>query len=118
MVLIKIIIYYLWTICFSLLHQSSFYLITIWLYSVFILILYVLGIVESKPNGSQTVLKSMQNKRLQSKGPFIANVPVKHMVQNFKDVEKKDVSHGSVSPRKVCPYVFMKNTFLNMHKYC
>ncbi|XP_015366422.1 PREDICTED: uncharacterized protein LOC107163482 isoform X2 [Diuraphis noxia] len=62
-----------------------------------------LGIVESKPNGSQTVLKSMQNKRTHIKGPFIANVPVKHMVQNFKDVEMKDVSHGSVSPRKMKP---------------
>lgn len=73
-----------------------------------------LGIVESKPNGSQTVLKSMQNKRLQSKGPFIANVPVKHMVQNFKDVEKKDVSHGSVSPRKMKPIASSTPTALDI----
>jgi len=58
----------------------------------------------------------MQNKRTHNKGPFIANVPVKHMVQNVKDVEMKDVSHGSASPRKVCLY--MKNTFLNMYNYC
>lgn len=75
-------------------------------------IIILLGIVESKPNGSKTVLKSMQNKRTHNKGPFIANVPVKHMVNNFKDVEMKDVSHGSVSPRKVCPYVCMINTLL------
>jgi len=54
----------------------------------------------------------MQNKRIQIKGPFIANLPIKHMVHNFKDVEMKDVSHGSVSPRKVCPYVCMQIYFL------
>ncbi|XP_025201421.1 protein PF14_0175-like [Melanaphis sacchari] len=62
-----------------------------------------LGIVESKVNGSRTVLKSMQNKRTQSKGPFMANVPVQHMVQNYKNVEIKDINHGSVSPRKMKP---------------
>lgn len=64
----------------------------------------VSGIVESKVNGSQTVLKSMQNKRIQKKGPFMANVPVQHMVQNYKNVENKDVIHGSVNSRKVCLY--------------
>lgn len=42
----------------------------------------------------------------------MANVPVKNMVHNFKDVEMKDVSHGSVSLPKVCPYVCMKIHFL------
>ncbi|XP_026805636.1 uncharacterized protein LOC113548774 [Rhopalosiphum maidis] len=62
-----------------------------------------LGIVETKANASRTVVKSMQNKRTQNKGPFMANVPVQHMVQNYKNEEIKDVSHGSVSPRKMKP---------------
>jgi len=57
----------------------------------------------------------MQNKRTHNKGPFIANVPVKHMVQNFKDVEMKNVSHGSVSPRKVCLYLYMKNIIIYIY---
>jgi len=72
----------------------------------------VSGIVETKANASRTVVKSMQNKRTQSKGPFMANVPVQHMVQNYKNEEIKDVSHGSVSPRKVSISLYEKYIFL------
>jgi hypothetical protein len=54
----------------------------------------------------------MQNKRTQNKGPFMANVPVQHMVQNYKNEEIKDVSHGSVSPRKVSISLYEKYIFL------
>lgn len=74
---------------------------------------YCLGIVKSKPNGSQTILKSMQNKRIPNKGPFMANVPVQLMVQNYKDVSKY-VGHESVSPPKVC---LMKNTLIRVNVF-
>lgn len=58
--------------------------------------------VEKQANGYQPVLKSMQNKRVQTKGPFLANVPLQHMVQNYEDVEIKKIISESESPQKVC----------------
>jgi hypothetical protein len=58
--------------------------------------------VENQSNGCQTVLKSMQNKRVQAKGPFIANVPLQQMVQNYEDVEiKKIVPESDDNSKKV-----------------
>lgn len=58
--------------------------------------------VEKQSNGCQTVLKSMQNKRVQTKGPFLANVPLQRMVQNYEDVEIKKTIFESDRPNKVC----------------
>ncbi|XP_025423229.1 uncharacterized protein LOC112692700 isoform X2 [Sipha flava] len=63
-----------------------------------------IGMVENQSNGCQTVLKSMQNKRVQAKGPFIANVPLQQMVQNYEDVEiKKIVPESDDNSKKLKP---------------
>lgn len=66
----------------------------------------ILEIVESIPIVCQTVImKPTQNKRTLNKGPFLANIPLQHMVQNY-NADIKDTSHVHVSPRKqVCPYI-------------
>lgn len=72
----------------------------------------ILGTVESKPNRCQTGLKSMPNKRIQPKGPFLANVPLQHMVQNYEDTEIKEINRKPNGSRGVCLYFCMKNILL------
>lgn len=58
--------------------------------------------VEKQSNGCQAILKSMQNKRVQTKGPFLANVPLQQMVQNYEEVEVKKIIPESDCSKKVC----------------
>lgn len=69
------------------------------------------GNIKSKSNGTQTILKSIQTKRIQTKGPFLANVPVQQMVKNYKETESKPVNRRSISPSGlVCLNLFVKDT--------
>lgn len=65
----------------------------------------ILEIVESIPIGCQAVImKSTQNKRTLNKGPFLANIPIRHMVQNYNaDIKEKSRAH--ILRNHVSPYI-------------
>jgi len=71
----------------------------------------ILESVETKQIECQTVVltKHMQNKRPLNKGPFLANIPLQHMVQNYEEVETKEISHApdNSTLNRVCPYIFI-----------
>lgn len=74
----------------------------------------IVGIIESKPNACH-VLKSTLNKKPQNKGPFLANVPLQQMVQNYEDQDTKEIIHAPTSPRgQVCSYLSMKHYIFNI----
>lgn len=66
----------------------------------------ILEIVEPIPIGCQNVImKPTQNKRTLNKGPFLANIPLQHMVRNY-NADIKETSHVHISTRnQVCPYI-------------
>jgi len=64
----------------------------------------ILESVETKQIECQTVVlkKHMQNKRPSNKG-------VQHMVQNYEEVETKEISHAldNSTRNRVCLYIFI-----------
>lgn len=74
----------------------------------FIFTTIVLGIIESKLNGCQTVLKSMKNERVKVKGPCIANVPIQQMVKDYKVEDIKDKNKSSNNHfKRVCSKLYV-----------
>jgi len=69
-----------------------------------------IGTFESKPN--QTILKSVQNKRIQNKGPFLANIPLQHMVHDYKESEIEEIN--SQSPGQIKPVASSTPTLDNV----
>lgn len=61
----------------------------------------IIETIESKSNGSKIILNLMRTRRIPNKGPFLANIPLEHMVQ--METEFKPVN--SQAPSQVC-YVY------------
>lgn len=78
-------------------YYTTFIKSTVWTFVFLTFFIIILGLIESKSNGCQTILKSMQNKKTQNNGPFLAKVPVHHMVQNYNDDKIKNTSPTSLS---------------------
>jgi len=81
----------------------------------------ILESIKTKQIECQTVVltKHLQNKRSLNKGPFLANIPLQHMVKNYEGVETKEISHApDNSPRnRVCPYIFNYFEIINTTFY-
>lgn len=60
-------------------------------------IIIILETIKSESIGYQTVLNSIQNKNTGNKVPFLANIPVHHMMLNYMDGEIKNNSFSEIN---------------------